>query len=407
MERATYCTNELHVKALVSGILLIKDLTLSDGLSLIDQTILEKTFNDLFGNVGVTATLRSQDSADGLLVSFTLAIPVSHYGYSNTLFNGPHLAYLKAHDELMDFFRSDLFSSMLDSQIHSHLNRETSHLLESQIGQCHLNSHGSISLLSITENGWDNEVPFDAVISPVTFYPEDDDASQRAPFFSFRTGIPTFLIVVLVGGVVLFFFISSKKRLPLPLSSSSRKGQTTYSVIRTPSDEEAAAPDGNQRKKKLNVSSNTLSVSLCLLTHSVCSQSSSSSQSSSGLSGQSRERFSRSQPKKNPSKIQRQRFPHTLNRYEDSSDHSEEEEFDEDALSLILDAAAASASATSTTRQHKTKTVANSSKQEKRATTMTPKRFSRSKAQRKATEDDEDEEEFDLESFVEVFKGQH
>jgi hypothetical protein len=280
--RTTYCTNELHVKALMAGVLLIKDLSLSDGLSVIDRVILEKAFDDLFGNVGVTATIRSEDSADGLLVSFTLGIPVTYYGYTNTYFNAPHLTYLKAHDDLLSSFRSDLFSSMLDSQIHSHFNHETSHLLESQIGQCHLSAHGSISLLSITESGWENEVPFTANINPVTFYPEEVD--EGTPFYSFQTGVPTFLIVVMVGGTVMFFIYSSKKRQPAvmssrktepssPSSSSSSSSyfkkhfkyiydfnqvrspssRPNYAVIRAPSDEEGA-PD-EQRQRKFSVSS--------------------------------------------------------------------------------------------------------------------------------------------------------
>jgi hypothetical protein len=220
--RTQYCTNELHVKALVAGVLLIKDVFLaSEGLSRLDQLVFQKAFDSLFGNIGVTSTVRAEDSSDGLLVSFTIGVPVVYYGYENTEFNGPHLTYLQAHDDLLNSFRADVFGAMLDNQVHYTLNLQQQHSDGvNGLGQCHFTSHGAISLLALREEGWENEMPFAENIEPITFFPPDDDKMNESPFlYSFQTGIPTFLIVVLVGGTVLFLIHSQRKATSLKSSS--------------------------------------------------------------------------------------------------------------------------------------------------------------------------------------------
>jgi hypothetical protein len=226
--RTEYCTTQLHVKALVSGVLLIKDVFLAtEGLSKLDQYIFQKAFDSLFGNIGITSTVRSEDSSDGLLISFTIGVPVVYYGYENTLFNGPHLTYLKAHDDLLNSFHADLFSALLDNQIHAALNQQQQHGGGGMddYGQCHLKSHGAISLLALKEDGWDNEMPYGDTIEPITFYPhaDDDDKMKAESTFlsSFQTGIPTFLLVVLVGGTILFFVYSKEKIVRSSSRSSS------------------------------------------------------------------------------------------------------------------------------------------------------------------------------------------
>lgn len=279
--RTTYCQNELHVQALISGVLLIKDLYLSEGLSPVDGLLIEKAFDSLFGNVGVSATIRSENSADGVLISFTIGIPVTYYGYTNTLYNGPHLTYLRAHDDILSFFRSNLFTSMLDTQIHAYMNQEQNTLAT---GKCHLKTHGAISLLSITESGWDNVVPSSDTIYPITYYPEDESTpSYNAKFSSFETGIPTFFIVILVGGTIVYFFILSKrepvssviKDFPASTSNSSpsyfkkhfkyiydfthvrppatKPQANNYQELRTPSDDVEAHHDRKQSTSKVSI----------------------------------------------------------------------------------------------------------------------------------------------------------
>lgn len=228
-DRTQYCTNELHVKALVSGVLLIKDVFLaSEGLSKLDQYVFQKAFDSLFGNIGVTSTVRSEDSSDGLLVSFTIGVPVVYYGYENRLFNGPHLAYLQAHDDLLNSFHADIFSTLLDNQIHAALNQQQGGDKSlNDFGQCHLKSHGTISLLALKEDGWSNEMPSRDTIQPITFYPDttgDGKMNAETTFLSsFQTGVPVFLLVVLVGSTFLFFIYSKRKSSSLspPRSSSS------------------------------------------------------------------------------------------------------------------------------------------------------------------------------------------
>lgn len=229
--RTTYCQNELHVQALISGVLLIKDLYLTEGLSPVDDLLIGKAFDSLFSDAGVSVTIRYESSSDGALLSFTLGIPVTYYGYTNTLYNAPHLTYLRAHDDIISFFRTDLFASMLDTQIHSYLNQDQKTVTAA--GQCHLKTHGAISLLSIDEKGWENVVPHSDIIYPITFYPEKDDQLSNARISSFQTGIPTFLIVILVGGTLLYLLYSKKRVVSSPtIESPTSKTESSPSYFK-------------------------------------------------------------------------------------------------------------------------------------------------------------------------------
>jgi hypothetical protein len=228
--RTTYCTNELHVKALISGVLLISGLHLTS-LSLADQSIIQSAFDSLFGNTGVTSVLTSQDSADGLLVSFTLGVPISYYGLTNTEYNGPHIAYLKAHDDLIYSFRSELFTSMLDSHLHSYLYLQNNDLSANQFGTCHLKSHGAISLLSVLESGWENSVPNQDTIEPITFIPESETHGSTSS--SLQSGITTFFLVVVFGILVTYLIQQSKKSNPTEKTTPPVQPTTTASSSQT------------------------------------------------------------------------------------------------------------------------------------------------------------------------------
>lgn len=155
----------------------------------------------------------SQDSTDGLLVSFKIGIPVTYYGFLNTEYNSPHSTYLLAHDELISSFKSNLFTSMLDNQLHTYFYlQQNGQLSSGQSGTCHLKSHGSISLLSIVEEGWENHVDYHDTIDPITFYPNHDEQNEQTLLSSFQTGLPTFLLVVMFGGLIIYFIKESKTR---------------------------------------------------------------------------------------------------------------------------------------------------------------------------------------------------
>jgi hypothetical protein len=344
--RTEYCTTQLHVKALVSGVLLIKDVFLAtEGLSKLDQYIFQKAFDSLFGNIGITSTVRSEDSSDGLLISFTIGVPVVYYGYENTLFNGPHLTYLKAHDDLLNSFHVNLFSALLDNQIHAALNQQQQRGGGmDDYGECHLKSHGTISLLALKEDGWDNEMPYGDTIEPITFFPRasDDDKMMTAVTFlsSFQTGLFTFLAVVLVGGTILSLFIySSSFSTSSPSSShpfngyfntkvrftpSSSRGSVDYEVIPTPSGDLEASLEKNV--KKATSSSQTSSTSK-------------TSSTSTSWTLSSKSRFVPSSTVTGSRKMKQKREDLFVEDKDDDDDEEEEEEISEDVLSLIIEAA--------------------------------------------------------------------